>query len=116
MLFGSAIPILPGETDRFLHLGHELEPLRVEYEALNAKYRLNAHSIWLNQGRDGTDLAVNVYDLPPDELQPMRSREWDMASPYDRWWVGFVGDVFGIDLLEGPPFAAPPQVVFSWEV
>ncbi|MFQ5967909.1 MAG: hypothetical protein ACE5MI_09910 [Acidimicrobiia bacterium] len=72
--------------------------------------------MWINQERDGTDVVVQVYDIASAELlQEMRSRQWDMDSPYDRWWVGWVRDVLGIDLLAEMSLRAPPEVVFSWE-
>lgn len=115
MLFGAAIPVLPGKSERVRRFQEEVEPYRYEYETLNARYALEGHSIWLSHELDGSDVIVNVYDIPTiDDLKKMRSREWDMDSPYDRWWVGWVRDVLGIDLIEGSPFLQPPERVFVW--
>jgi hypothetical protein len=45
----------------------------------------------------------------------MRKRQWDTSSDYDKWWLGFVRDVNGIDMLQTPPHRAPPELVFGWE-
>ena len=116
MLFGTAIPIVPGKTDRVRRFAEELEAHRQEYEVLNARFGLSGHAMWINEERDGTDVVVQVYDIPSAELlAEMRSREWDMDSSYDRWWTDWVKDVLGIDLLAEMSLRAPPENVFSWE-
>ncbi len=58
---------------------------------------------------------MSVYDIAPDGLADMRLREWDTASAYDAWWLDFVRDVNGVDMLTEPAHAAAPEQVFSWE-
>jgi hypothetical protein len=72
------------------------------------------HAFWINHGHKG-DLGVSVYDISSDGLARMRQRQWDTASAYDRWWLGFVQDVNGIDMVQTPPHRAPPELVFDWE-
>jgi hypothetical protein len=45
----------------------------------------------------------------------MAKRQWDLDSAYDRWWVGWVSDVYGIDLLGARTHAGPPEQVLGWE-
>lgn len=115
MLFASAVPLVPGRTDRYRNLGIELEPHHEEYAALNARYDVAKHAFWINHTRAGTDLGVSVYDLGEDGFAAMRLRQWDQSSPYDRWWLDFVRDVNGVDMLSEPSHAAPPEQVFTWE-
>jgi hypothetical protein len=114
MLFASAVPLEPGRTDRYRGLARELEPHLEEYSDLNRYFEVSRHAFWINHGRKG-DLGVSVYDISPEGLSRMRERQWDATSSYDRWWLGFVQDVNGIDMLQSPPHRAPPELVFSWE-
>ena len=115
MLFGGAIPIRPGKTDRARRLAEELEPHMAEYEALNAKYGVRSNAIWISHSRDGRDLYVNVYDVDPVGHPAMGERVWDPeGSAYDRWWLEWVKDVLGVDMLVERTFARPPEEVFSW--
>lgn len=115
MLFGTAVRISPGKLDRFRGLDKELDEHRDEYEALNARFEVRAHSVWASHQLDGTTVAVNLYDIAPEGLQAMAKREWDLDSPYDRWWVGWVNDIYGIDLVDGSSHAGPPEPVLTWE-
>lgn len=113
MLFASAVPLQPGKADRYRNLAAELEPHLPEYEALNRRYEVKSHAYWINHGLE-FDLGVSVYDISPDGLGRMRTRQWDRQSPYDRWWLGFVNDVNGVDLSQGPAHRVPPEPVFAW--
>lgn len=115
MLFASAVPLAAGKTDRYRNLAAELKPHFDEYAALNRRYEVEKHAFWINHTAGGTDLGVSVYDIGEDGLGRMRLREWDRASSYDRWWLEFVRDVNGIDMLAEPTHAAPPEPVFAWE-
>jgi hypothetical protein len=114
MLFASAVPIEPGRTDRYRALAGELEPHLAEYAGLNRSFEVARHAFWINHGQRG-DLGVSVYDISTDGLARMRQRQWDASSDYDKWWLGFVRDVNGIDMLQTPPHRAPPELVFGWE-
>jgi hypothetical protein len=114
MLFASAVPIEPGMTDRYRGLPEELRAHLDEYAALNRRFEVTRHAFWINHGRAG-DLGVSVYDISEEGLAAMRRREWDPdGSAYDRWWLGFVKDVNGIDMLVTTPHLAPPEPVFTW--
>lgn len=114
MLFASATPIVPGRTDRYRALASELEPHRAEYGALNAHYGVAHHSYWISHARDGSDIGVSVYDISSEGLVAMRSRQWDPSSAHDAWWLGFVQDVNGVDMLSQPAHREPPEQVFTW--
>jgi len=114
MLFGGAIPILPGKTDRARRFQEELEAHRAEYETLNDRYGVAANAIWISHSRDGRDLYVNLYDVVPGS-PPMSQRVWNpTGSAYDRWWVDWVADVLGVDMTKERTFAAPPERIFEW--
>ncbi len=115
MLFASAVPLVPGKTDRYRNLAAELEPHLEEYASLNARFQVGRHAFWINHARNGTDLGVSVYEIAPEGLAEMKQRVWDPSSPYDRWWLEFVRDVNGVDMLIEPSHAAPPEPVFAWE-
>ena len=114
MLFASAVPLQPGKTDRYRSVGVELEPHIAEYAGLNARYGVARHAYWINYSRLGVDLGVSVYDIDSDGFEAMKRREWDQASAHDAWWLEFVRDVNGVDLLTEGPHAAPPEQVFAW--
>ncbi len=113
MLFASAVPLRPGKTDRYRDLATELRPHLEEYQDLNRRFDVKGHAYWINHVRE-TDLGVSVYDISAAGLSRMRLREWDPNSVYDRWWLEFVEDVNGLDLLQGPAHVAPPEPVFDW--
>jgi hypothetical protein len=116
MLFGNARPIRPGRTDRVRRLADELGPHRADYDALNAAYRIRSHVMWVSHLVGGVDLWVNIYDMDPADMARMRQRTWDPErSAYDRWWLGWVQDVFGVDMRAQGGLAAPPEAVFEWQ-
>ena len=116
MLFGGARPIMPGKTDRARRVAEELEVHRAAYDALNARYRVRAHAMWVTHLSGGLDLWVYIYDMEPEDLRTMREeRVWDPEqSAYDRWWLGWVNDVLGVDMQTDNGFAAPPERIFDW--
>lgn len=116
MLFASATPIVSGRTTRYRQLGRELEPHLDQYETLNARYEISRHAYWISHAHDGTDIGVSVYDISAEGLARMRTREWEPASPYDAWWLGFVRDVNGVDMRREPAHREPPEQVFDWPI
>jgi hypothetical protein len=115
MLFGSARPIQHGRTERARRLAEELRDHQAEYDALNAKYRIRRHVMWVSHLVSGTDLWVNIYEMEPEDMATMRERTWDPGhSAYDRWWLEWVRDVLGVDMLVHNGLAAPPEPIFSW--
>ena len=115
MLFGNARPILPGRIDRVRRLDGELAPHRAEYDALNAAYGIRSHVMWVSHLVGDVDLWVNIYEMDPDDMARMRQRTWDPdRSPYDRWWLAWVEDVFGVDMRTHNGLAGPPEPIFRW--
>ena len=115
MLFGNARPIRPGKIVRVQRLADELAPHRAEYDALNALYGIRSHVMWVSHLVGEVDLWVNLYEMDAADMARMRHRTWDPdGSPYDRWWLGWVEDVFGVDMRAHNGLAAPPELVFEW--
>ena len=116
MLFGNARPILPGKTDRVRRLAEELAPHRVAYDALNAGYGIRSHVMWVSHLVGDVDLWVNIYEMDAEDMARMRLRTWDPdGSAYDGWWLGWVLDVFGVDMRTANGLAGPPERVFAWQ-
>lgn len=115
MLWSSARPIMPGKTERARQVAQELEAHRAEYEALNARFRVKQHAMWVSHPKVGGDLYVAMYDIEPDDLKVMTQRVWEPeGSAYDRWWLEWVQDVLGVDLLADSGLVAPPEPIFDW--
>jgi len=115
MLFSTARPILMGKLERARRVTDELEPHRAEYEALNARYGVRQHAMWVSHHPVAGDIYVALYDIDPAGLRAMRERSWDPhGSAYDRWWLEWVEDVLGFDLRSGSGFTAPPEPIFDW--
>jgi len=113
MLFSVARPIQPGKVERAKRLAEELEAHRAEYDALNAKYRVGTHAVWVSYPEGSPAILVTMYDMDADELRVMRERTWDpQSSAYDRWWLDWFSDVTGVDLLTSTGLAAPPEPIF----
>jgi hypothetical protein len=116
MLFGNARPIVPGRIGRVRRFPEELGAHRAEYDALNAGYGIRSHVMWVSHLVDDVDLWVNIYEMDPDDMARMRQRTWDPeGSAYDRWWLEWVQDVFGVDMRTSHGLAAPPERVFEWQ-
>jgi hypothetical protein len=47
MLFASAVPLLPGKTDRYRDIATELKPHLEEYQDLNRRFGVGAHAYWI---------------------------------------------------------------------
>jgi hypothetical protein len=115
MLFAAARPIVHGKSERARLVAQELDVHRAQYEALNARYGVRAHAMWVTHLIDGQDLWAYAYDMDDEDLRVMRGRVFDPErSAYDRWWLEWVRDVLGVDMLAGNGFAAPPEPIFAW--
>lgn len=80
-----------------------------------SRYQVARHAYWISHARDGSDIGVSVYDISPEGLALMKTRQWDPGSEHDAWWLEFVHDVNGVDMLEQAPHREPPEMVFSWQ-
>ncbi len=107
-LFAAALPILPGQSDRVRAFGLELEAVRQEYDHLNESATVARHVVFLSPGPMG-DLAIHVMEA--DDLARIQRDFTDSA--HDKWWLGFLKDVHGVDLLNMPEPPSPPEMVFD---
>lgn len=107
-LFAAALPILPGQSDRVRAFGAELQAVRDEYDQLNENATLSRHVVFLQPSPMG-DFAIHVMEA--DDLSRIQRSFTD--SEHDKWWLGFLKDVHGIDLLNMPEPPSPPETVFD---
>lgn len=107
-LFAAALPILPGQSDRVRAFGRELEAVRDEYDQLNKNATLSRHVVFIQPSPMG-DLAIHVME--GDDLARIQ-RDFD-DSAHDKWWLGFLKDVHGVDLLNMPEPPQPSEMVFD---
>ncbi len=102
-----ALPVLPGKAERVRKVGKEIAQHQAEWERLCRETGDFQHyNITLQESPMG-DLCI--YSMVLED--PSRVRSTFGESEYDRWWLGFVRDVHGIDLQGG---AAMPASVFTW--
>lgn len=102
-----ALPVLPGKAERIRKIGKEIAQHQIEWDRLCRETGDFRHyNITLQEGRGG-DLCIYSMVLG----DPSQVRMTFGNSEYDRWWLGFVRDVHGLDLTNG---AALPPSVFTW--
>lgn len=107
-LFAAALPVLPGRSDRVRAFGEELEAIRDEYDQLNTNATMSRHVVFLQSSPMG-DLAIHIFEA--DDLTRIQREFTDSA--HDKWWLGFLKDVHGIDLLNMPEPPTPAEMVFD---
>ncbi|MGI8425913.1 MAG: hypothetical protein ACR2FO_03280 [Actinomycetota bacterium] len=107
-LFAAALPILPGQSDRVRNFTKECQELRDEYDELNRKATQSRHVIFLQPGPMG-DTAIHIME--GNDLSKIQRDFVDSA--HDKWWLGFLKDVHGIDLLNMSDPPQPPEMVFD---
>jgi hypothetical protein len=106
-LIAYAVPVLPGQSDRVRDFGRELSAVRDRYDELNRSATVSRHVVFLQSSPAG-DTAIHVMEA--NDLSRFL-RDFD-DSAYDRWWLGYMRDVHGVDLrnFDPPP---PPEPVFD---
>lgn len=108
-MVSGAFPVLPGKADRVRNFGKELAPNQAEFERLCRECGGFTHfNVTLQESPMG-DLAI--YAMVLEDPSKVRMAFGD--SPYDKWWLGYLKDVHGVDLSAGTP--PPPPSVFTWQ-
>ncbi len=103
------LPVVPGQSERAKRFTEELEAHLAEYEELNRRASLKRHMTWLQESPMG-DLPITVFQI--DEPEKLNRRF--TGSEYDRWWLGYLREVHGIDLAGGSP-PPLPAMVLDWQ-
>ena len=103
-----ALPVLPGKAERVRNIGSEIAPHQQEWDRLCRETGDFRHyNVTLQESPQG-DLCI--YSMVLDDPGKFRMSFGD--TDYDRWWLGFVRDVHGVDLSQ--PGSPPPPSVFTW--
>ncbi|HEX2032377.1 MAG TPA: hypothetical protein VHL78_13450 [Actinomycetota bacterium] len=104
----AALPVLPGQSDRVRNFAAEIEPHLEEFERLNREATVTRYANWLQRTPTGD---VEIVVMEADDPSKIRTSFTDSA--YDRWWLGYLQDVHGVDMTApDPPSAAP--MVWEW--
>ncbi len=105
----SALPVLPGQAGRVRDFAAEIEPHLEEFERLNREATVTRYASWLQESPMG-DLELVVMESE----DPTKIARRFTDSDYDRWWLGYLKDVHGIDMLVPKP-PAPPPMIWEWK-
>src|SRR5438093_7798489 len=109
-VFTYALPIRPGQTERVLKFGAEIDErgLREEYNALNEQATIRQHIVAV---QPGPPIELAIHTLVCDDMNKL-GRMFTNA-PYDQWWLDFLRDVHGLDVRMNPTFPNPRTVFDS---
>ncbi|MFZ0530927.1 MAG: hypothetical protein WAL91_10350 [Propionicimonas sp.] len=100
-----AVPVSADKLDTWHAWVGELNgPRKAEFEASNARHGLTSHRAWLQTNPDGSHLVIAVHDGPGGDgyLASLAASE----DPFDRWLLGSLADVHGMDPSGPLPAAA----------
>jgi len=109
-VFTYALPIKPGQTERVLKFGAELDGrgLRAEYDQLNEVATIRQHLIAI---QPGPPIELAIHTLICDDMNKLGRMFTNGA--YDQWWLDFLRDVHGLDVRMNPTFPNPKTVFDS---
>ena len=109
-VFTYALPIKPGQTERVLKFGAELDGrgLRAEYDQLNEVATIRQHLIAI---QPGPPIELAIHTLVCDDMNKLGRMFTNGA--YDQWWLDFLRDVHGLDVRMNPTFPNPKTVFDS---
>ena len=109
-VFTYALPIKPGQTERVLKFGAELDGrgLRAEYDQLNEAATIHQHLIAI---QPGPPIELAIHTLVFDDFNKLGRMFTNGA--YDQWWLDFLRDVHGLDVRMNPTFPNPKTVFDS---
>lgn len=101
-----AAPLAADKLDAWESWAAELEgPRKAEFEEMNDRYGLEEHRAYLQPMPDGSYLVLVIQEGPGAES--FLASVADSDHDFDRWFVGSVADLHGMDPGgEMPPLAA----------
>jgi len=103
---GVAVPILPGQFDRWREMVAELKRRDDEHQASMKAKGVDAEFVWLESTPAGE--MVVVYQEGHD-LQSYMRKVFESDEPFDRWFAEELRAVHGFDPEVPPP---PLEQVF----
>jgi hypothetical protein len=104
-----ALPVLPGQEARAQDFEAEIRSQWSEMLALNEAAGVTRWAVANQQGPQG---MLQLHLLEADDLSRLARDFTD--SGYDRWWLGYLHDVCGIDRTTLTSMT-PPPTVFDWQ-
>ncbi len=109
--FAAALPVLHGKEDEARRRGEGFRRFAGEYERLNREAQLRRHLEFLQETPFGSTMIL-LYEFDGDGSKLGRAFT---DSAYDKWWVGHLKEVHGIDVTGAP--APPPKttLVHEWK-
>jgi hypothetical protein len=109
-VFTYALPIKPGQTERVLKFGAELDGrgLRAEYDQLNQVATIRQHLIAI---QPGPPIELAIHTLVCEDMNKLG--RMFTSGAYDQWWLDFLRDVHGLDVRMNPTFPNPRTVFDS---
>src|SRR6266542_355156 len=109
-VFTYALPIKPGQTERVLKFGAELDGrgLRAEYDQLNQVATIRQHLVAV---QPGPPIELAIHTLICEDMNKLGRMFTN--GPYDQWWLDFLRDVHGLDVRMNPTFPNPRTVFDS---
>ncbi|MFN2483537.1 MAG: hypothetical protein ABR509_01185 [Candidatus Limnocylindria bacterium] len=104
-----ALPVVPGQEARARNFDREIHEHWDEMLELNRAAGLKHWAVATQEGPQG---ALQIHMFEADDLSAMAREFTDSA--YDRWWLGYLRDVHGLDQTMLASMR-PPPIVFEWK-
>jgi hypothetical protein len=109
-LYAFAIPVVPNKTSRFREFASELNGIHeAEYDESLRRFQIGV-TLFLQQ-TPHSDLVISVIE--GEEPAGVFGRLAASSNPFDRWHMGQLVELHGLDLSAPPP--PPNQQLWSWE-
>lgn len=109
--FAAALPVQAGKEDEARERGAGFRARLPDYERLNEGAKMKRHLEFLQETPYGATMII-LYEFDGDGSQLARAFT---DSDYDRWWVGHIKSVHGIDMSSAPPPPPTTTLVHEWK-
>jgi|ERR1700674_3478085 len=109
-LYALALPVVPNKTGRFREFASELNGIHeAEYDESLRRFQIGV-TLFLEQ-TPHVDLVISVIE--GEEPASVFGGLATSSNPFDRWHMGQIAELHGLDLSAPPP--PPNQQLWSWE-